>query len=292
MEMSSMGTFASVSFRAIAFAVCFATVAGCDRTTVFTPDGTEVVIAPDAPKSVLFAVEEMTNLLSKAFGRDIPVVASPTPGKAGIYLGDNEWSRKAGIDVAPLKRDAFTIVSDGLNAYVAGRDDPNEDTHEAVYSPYTSVWNQLHEHATLFGVYEFLERYAGVRMYFPGELGTIIPKTTSLRVPATRFTVTPDFSVRNYSTLSGMSKSGMRRDTQMERKAEASGVDLDISKQIRRDEPSRHPERHSSRLGKVLQGRFAVDIRHVRRKRKRQVVLQHAHLLRLRKGMLEHEGGC
>lgn len=216
MEMSSMGTFASVSFRAIAFAVCFATVAGCDRTTVFTPDGTEVVIAPDAPKSVLFAVEEMTNLLSKAFGRDIPVVASPTPGKAGIYLGDNEWSRKAGIDVAPLKRDAFTIVSDGLNAYVAGRDDPNEDTHEAVYSPYTSVWNQLHEHATLFGVYEFLERYAGVRMYFPGELGTIIPKTTSLRVPATRFTVTPDFSVRNYSAFDdGMYFDGTNRSMKL-----------------------------------------------------------------------------
>ena len=29
----------------------------------------------------------------------------------------------------------------------------------------------FHEHATLFGVYEFLERFADCRFYFPGELG-------------------------------------------------------------------------------------------------------------------------
>ena len=174
----------------------------CGNALVLTPGDTEVVIAPDAPKTVLFAVEELTNLLAQAYGCAVPVVTSPTPGKKGVYLGDSQWTRAAGIDVAALKRDAFTIVADGRGVYIAGRDDPKEDTHHSVYSPHTGVWAQYHEHATLFGVYEFLERYAGVRMYFPGELGTIVPRTAGLKVPPARFTVAPDFIVRNYSAFS------------------------------------------------------------------------------------------
>ena len=175
---------------------------GCGKTLVLTPDNTEVVIAPDAPKTVLFAVEELTNMLSQAYGCAVPVVTVPTPGRHGIYLGDSQWTRGVGIDVAGLKRDAFTIVADAANVYIAGRDDPKEDTHKAVYSPHTGVWAQYHEHATLFGVYEFLERYVGVRMYFPGELGTIVPRTAGINVPPARFTVAPDFIVRNYSAFS------------------------------------------------------------------------------------------
>lgn len=44
---------------------------------------------------------------------------------------------------------------------------------------YTTIVDRR-ERATLFGVYEFLMRYAGVRMYFQGEPGTIIPKTAAL----------------------------------------------------------------------------------------------------------------
>ena len=174
----------------------------CGKALILAPGNTEVVIAPDAPKTVLFAVEELTNLLSQAYGCAVPVVTSPTPGKKGIYLGDSQWTRAAGIDVAALKRDAFTIVADASSVYIAGRDDTKEDTHHSVYSPHTGVWAQYHEHATLFGVYEFLERYAGVRMYFPGELGTIVPRTAGLKVPPARFTVAPDFIVRNYSAFS------------------------------------------------------------------------------------------
>lgn len=166
-----------------------------------TPETTEVVIAPDAPKAVLFAVEEMTNFLSRAFGRSVPVVTAPTAGRKGIYLGDNEWCRRAGIRVGSLARDAFGLVSDGRGVYIAGRDDPREDTRRAVYSPWSGYWSQYHEHATLFGAYEFLERYAGVRMYFPGELGTIVPKTAAIRVPRVSDTVTPAFLHRNYSAF-------------------------------------------------------------------------------------------
>ena len=57
-------------------AVAAAALTGCGRSLVLTPGNTEVVIAPDAPKTVLFAVEELTNLLSQAYGRAVPVVTS------------------------------------------------------------------------------------------------------------------------------------------------------------------------------------------------------------------------
>ncbi|MBR1920492.1 MAG: family 20 glycosylhydrolase, partial [Kiritimatiellae bacterium] len=60
------------------------------------PGETEVVVADDAPKSVLFAVEELTNFLSRAWGRDVPVRRRPTGARA-IYLGDSAWTRQAGI---------------------------------------------------------------------------------------------------------------------------------------------------------------------------------------------------
>ncbi len=167
-----------------------------------TPQSTEVVVAPDAPKTVLYAADEMTNALSRAFGRAVPVVTAPTAGKTPVFLGENEWSRRAGIDVQSLARDAFVIACDGKAVYVAGRDDPSADLYVAVSSPRHGVWSLYHERATLFGVYEFLERAAKARFYFPGELGTIVPRQGEIRVKKGRGVSAPAFSVRNYSWYS------------------------------------------------------------------------------------------
>ena len=164
------------------------------------PGKTEVVVAPDAPKTVLFAAEELTNFLAQALGAPVPVATAPTgEGRTPVFLGSNEWTRATGIDTAPMPRDAFAIVSREGAVFVAGRDDPVADTRRAIESPKAGVWAQLHEHATLFGAYELLERFAGVRMYFPGELGTIVPRADRIEIPEGRIDVAPDFLVRNYS---------------------------------------------------------------------------------------------
>ena len=41
-----------------------------------------------------------------------------------------------------------------------------------------SNWPWMYdEQGTMYAVYDFLERFAGCRFYFPGELGTILPRT-------------------------------------------------------------------------------------------------------------------
>ena len=139
----------------------FAATASAD--VALSRDNAEIV-ALDSEESgvVQFAAKELSSLLGQAFGAQVPVVNAPTEGKVSIVLGSNDWSRAAGIDTAALERDAFVIKVVGGKVYIAGRDAPGG----------ASMLKGKHERATLFGVYEFLHRYVGIRMYFPGERAT------------------------------------------------------------------------------------------------------------------------
>jgi len=159
-----------------------------------TAEGTELLVAKDAPKSVTFAAREMQEFLGRVLGAVIPVVNAPTDGKVSIVLGSNDWSVAAGIDTAALKRDAFVTKTVPGRIYIAGRDDPAADI-DKMMSGTGDVAS--HEHATVFGVYAFLEDVAGCRFFFPGELGTIVPRSKFLEAPLGEKTTSPVFTVRN-----------------------------------------------------------------------------------------------
>ena len=168
--------------------------AGCDSyDVVIQADSSEIVLAEGASPVVSFAAEEMNGVFERAFGKRLPVVKTPTAGRTSIFLGDCEESRAAGIDVSSLGLDAFVIQACGDRIFIAGRDDPNLDIASAVARGRVGDG----ERATLFGVYEFLERHVGARFYFPGEMGTLVPRLRSFRVPAGRVAVEPAFTVRD-----------------------------------------------------------------------------------------------
>jgi len=173
----------------------------CHANVEISARNAEVVVAQTAPKVVAFAAEEMTNFLSRVFSRAVPIVDRPTPGRSSIVLGSNEWAVAAGIATERLARDEFVIAARDGKVFVAGRDDPAADERHAIFGR-TGVWDQLHERATLFGVYGFLERFAGVRMYFPGELGEIVPAKDCVSVPDGTLAVRPDYAARSYSAFS------------------------------------------------------------------------------------------
>ena len=152
----------------------------------FTADNTEIVIERKAFPVVKFAAQEATNFLSRIFGAPIPVVNAPTPGKSSIILGVNEWSKAAGIDPESKPVDTYFIKTAADRIYLAGRD--------GRYDPLkvlTTVGVDGRDRATLFAVYAFLERFAGCRFYFPGELGEVVPRADNLSVPAIDIAVTP-----------------------------------------------------------------------------------------------------
>ena len=49
---------------------------------------------------------------------------------------------------------------------------------------------------TLFGVYDFLERFGGVRFYFPGEIGTVVPSKPDWKIGAIDLMDRPDSQFR------------------------------------------------------------------------------------------------
>ena len=163
-------------------------VARADAAPIrLVPDRTEVVIAADAPKVTRFAAKELATFLGKTLGSEVGIVSEPTDGDVQIVLES---------DGGKLPRDGFRIRTVDGKVYIAGADDPSADI-EAVMAQ-RGKGNMKFERATVFGVYEFLERFAGVRFYFPGELGTVVQPKPEIVVPETDITSSPYFTVRHY----------------------------------------------------------------------------------------------
>ena len=155
-----------------------------------------VVIAPDAPKTVQFAAKEMGGLLGQVLGCEIPVRHDFVDGCTAVVLGANAWSEAAGLSIDGLPRDAFRVKATKKRIYIAGADDPAADVEKLVAD--NNHWALAGcEHATLYGVYDFLERFAGCGFYFPGEIGTVTPRADEVVVPVGDYERAPVFTVRN-----------------------------------------------------------------------------------------------
>jgi len=159
--------------------------------------GCNIVVPQKTSKVAAFAAKELQNYLSKSFGTQVPIVKSPASKKVSIIVGNSTTARKYGINIATLPRDGFIIKTIGKNIIIVGKDDPKVDPVRALKN--RSMWKHYYERATLFGVYDFLERFVGVRFYFPGEIGTVIPKHKTLAVPAINITDAPDYVARTYT---------------------------------------------------------------------------------------------
>jgi len=160
----------------------------------------EVVAGKDASPTARFAACEMTNFLSGTFGVPVPFVDTPSEGKTSIVLGDCPLFREAGGDVSALPRDGYVVFPAGGRLFIAGRDSAKSDPG-ALIKKVGGVVTHYYERGTLFGVYGWLEKYAGCRFYFPGELGTVVQRKDRIEVPDCKETSSPDFTARSVSTF-------------------------------------------------------------------------------------------
>jgi len=163
-----------------------------------TPGNVDVVVEKGAPSVTRVAAAEMTNFLSRVLGAEVPLTDRVDDGRVSVILGRNAWARQAGADPADAPRDTFVTKAEGRCVYIAGRDDPTFKLERELRSRTGyGIFFQF-ERATVHGVYDFLERHAGVRFYFPDdELGTIVPQKDRIVVPEGTRTVTPDFLIRD-----------------------------------------------------------------------------------------------
>lgn len=160
-----------------------------------------IVIPPEASKVTAFASKELKVFIDKALNSDIPILTEADGNIPALVVGDCDLARKAGLDIKKLPRDGYYIKTVGNNIFILGADDPSANPEENMKSGrFSSIY---YERATLFAVYDFLERFLGVRFYFPGEIGTVVPKIKDLKIPAADITDSPDYTTRKYSWVVG-----------------------------------------------------------------------------------------
>ena len=166
-----------------------------------------IIITPEkATQSVLYAAEELKTYLKKISGADLQIMSSApeNTGKTLIYIGYDEVLRSKGLNISGLDHDGFKIVSGDRWLALFGRDYNGKlmagMSHpfrlEQSYSEKFKI-NRYGETGTLFAVYNFLEKFCGIRWYMPGDLGEVAPTQKTLEIPANiDIMVMPDFKYR------------------------------------------------------------------------------------------------
>jgi len=122
----------------------------------------QIVLRDGASPSEQFAAQELQSHLEACTGAKLPIVAGAPRGDAPmIVLGCGPVARKLGVDPKrkQLGQQGYAIRTVPPHVVIAG----------------------TAEVGTLYGVYEFLEDYLGVRWYAPGVTKT--PKTKALSLP-------------------------------------------------------------------------------------------------------------
>lgn len=217
-------------------AVLAAPAAGDDAFIV--RDGaprSQIVIAEKPTRMQKLAAEELRGYVRKITGADLPVVTVPsgeTPVR--IYVGRSVHIDRLGLDDRGLDHGAYRIKSgpdylvllgsdadffmakpgDGDPVYAADRGDRVrartawEERHGDDWgNPFVSYFKSFHagfgvwagdEHGSLNAVNDFL-RSLGVEWYMPGDLGEVLPRATSIPLPAVDRTVRPEFARRAMS---------------------------------------------------------------------------------------------
>lgn len=176
-----------------------------------------LVVTADNPSPVAtYAVEELINHVEKATGKRLPVAtesAIPSEYATRIFVGETGAAIAQDIDPDQLEVEEYVLRTVDNDFYILGKELHQEDYTGS--RPHGEPWNPLSgecvHSGTLFGVYDLLERFLGVRWLWPGNLGTYVPRTATVEIPALDETIRPRLLYRNldgwdlrHATLSGV----------------------------------------------------------------------------------------
>jgi len=160
-------------------------VANESSMRIFSDDrwNASIRIAPQAGRQTRDAASLLAQYLQRSTGRPIPTTGSLKDDKQiVIQVGASPDVPRTVAALASLDPDGFLIdFPDQRTIVIAG---PSE-------------WG------TEFGVYEFLERFIGVRWLLPGPVGDYVPTVQTLEIPTKPVRQQPAFFSRALSGLSG-----------------------------------------------------------------------------------------
>lgn len=137
----------------------FSIAAGATLVENGVPRGTVTASAEDGE-----AARELIAYVERVTGARLPSAAGGKAGAAQVLVGLGACPPEVRRELATLGTDAYVVQSRPDGTLVLAGNGPD---------------------GTFFAVDAFLEQYAGVRWLWPGELGEVIPRRPTLRVPET-----------------------------------------------------------------------------------------------------------
>ncbi len=214
----------------IALAACFSAVYADSYIVRDGESAAEIVVSAEPSRMARLAAAELQTFIERISGAVLPIVEQATDGKVRIYVGESADTVRLGIRTDDLAYGAYRIVSGPGWLALVGPDrdfEPIEPwprsrgvderrraeaewqaiTGEPFAQPTPSLFAEYHESlgiwehddaGTLNAVYDFL-RSLGVRWYFPGKFGEVLPQMQDVPLPRVDEAVRPDFDLRKLS---------------------------------------------------------------------------------------------
>ncbi|MBN2640012.1 MAG: DUF4838 domain-containing protein [Victivallales bacterium] len=153
-----------------------------------------IVIADKPNPCAEYAAQELADYIQKATGAILKIKkeSDVRDQPLKIYVGTTEAAKRVGLGQDKFKKEAYTIRVVDKNLYIVGGEnnkpllfgkDPKRDSREngkIIWQENGIVRNA--RRGTLYAVYDFLDRFLGIKWLWPGELGTYIPKSQMLAV--------------------------------------------------------------------------------------------------------------
>ena len=174
-----------------------------DAPLILAENGTwkaVIVVPSDATPTARTAANEMKAVLERIIAAPIAISDTLVDGKVNILLGENSISSPLAPGIAALPRDGFIIRHIRTSAdiiIIAGHDDAASDPGSVMRQ--NTFWNWFREKGTLFGAYDFLERFCGVGFFYPDETGTPVPRCSGITVPSMDIQEAPDLEERMWT---------------------------------------------------------------------------------------------
>jgi hypothetical protein len=170
-----------------------------------------IVTAVKPTRAAQIGAFELQNYLEKISGAKIPTISDSSKIKGSpIFVGYSVAAVKAGFPKITWKPLEYAVLFRSDAIFLAG--DDKDDYGKVKYQLESDLLQSgdlpelVDPQGTMHAVYNFLEKFCGVRWWNATEFGTEIPKNPSLIVMGQDIRRQPDFPYRNLIT----GKSGWR----------------------------------------------------------------------------------
>lgn len=217
-------------FKYIIVCFLFFYVSCAKAAETYTLDkNTQIVISPTPSHAVRLAATELQYFIRKTLGLQLSIVDVCTaPNGKAIFVGNSHYTSQLGFSEADLNEQEYVIDVSSHCIVLLGKDEtkntlgeqgrsnngfsPQADRRQINYRQATgddatiaqlTLPSIFDAQGTCYAVYDFLERFLGIRFYGPSPTNVIIPSSKKRKIPVTRIQRCPAIKYRDGSLTFG-----------------------------------------------------------------------------------------